>query len=240
MHNLRKQFGRARALVSKRESALAFPGIWLAATFVLGSTHMNFFVALAVCFCIGLASYTIARSRKIKASNSAASIADDWEVLWLALLLVPIFIGTVLVYALALRIFPYGDAIGGPYDEGWGYFPCGHDDQRSFSKSGNEALVRYNACPGLMAGQDHITYYVFVHRKNQPNDLSTMVLRYDPSATMEGMAPLPIALWKQDGTLQISLNGPIGPISKQRFRIDNILIEYRMPKPIDENSLGRR
>lgn len=196
---------------------------------------MNFFVVFAVCFCIGLASYTIARSRQIKATNPAASIADGREVLRLALLLVPIFIGTVLVYALALRIFPYGDATGGPYDEGWGYFPCGHDDQRSFSKSGNEALARYNACPGLMAGQDHITYYVFVHRKNRPNDLSTMVLRYDPSATMEGMAPLPTALWKQDGTLEISAKGPIFSISKQRFRIGNIPIEYRLPKPIDKN-----
>lgn len=128
------------------------------------------------------------------------------------------------------------DPIGEISDNGVGGLPCEKDDlKRIANNSGDVAIIRRTACPGQMAGNWGLTYFIFAHKAGEGETRGNLILRYTVEA--ECWDSLPRVYWLPDRVLKISVAGEILEVTFQRATYAGIAIDYVLgparfpPKP---------
>lgn len=78
---------------------------------------------------------------------------------------------------------------------------------------------------GLLAGSDAQYYFVFVHRRGQPNTTYTLALRYDTDDS--GWKQPPQLEWLDEKTVRVTTVSRVYAVTQERPRVEGIRIVYR-------------
>jgi hypothetical protein len=122
--------------------------------------------------------------------------------------------------------------VGNVTDNGWGEDPCEKDDMKRVKNgAGLIAIVRRTVCPGYMAGDNSLMYFVLIG-VDQDDARPDLVLRYEPSDWYWDSPPY--VAWDGPKVLRIafgriSFGTPaIVQITKQEASSNGVTIEYSM------------
>jgi hypothetical protein len=140
-------------------------------------------------------------------------------------------IGAVVFIASCSVVFPdiYANAtwdpIGNATDYGWGSEPCViRNSVGPGNGRGYFAYLRSADCP--MAMLSTFTYFVFVHKSNEPSTSGNLVYRYDPASNGSRQSPPPRIAWRNAGTITIETLGKSLYVSRRVAALNGISIVY--------------
>lgn len=226
---------------------LIFLAVWLPGLVFLGATFFRPFGAIlsipwaGVCYVFAFLVFRILYPQNQTSSKDSLTGAQistqrslrhtSFYLLRACLLVALIFmISPILVWTYAWVAW---DPIGTAHDIGVGPPPCLVRHIAAVPSSrGAVASVRSAYCPGLYAGADWVTFFVFVRYPPEAEGHGNLVFRYDP--TGKGSDDPPRVSWTTPSKLRITVaDGDLWQVTKQRFEIRGAIIEYVLPKAED-------
>lgn len=209
--------------------AIFFVAAWLAGILALSLTNVNQVVGMAIAVVWGFACIAVVSEVPFFGSNDnerSAAVPKFFRPVFAVGAVLLALVGSV--YAIRAYKWLTWDPIGAVTDNGWGWYGCEKTEVAAIPNgNGVVARIRRTECPGFLAGDTELSYFVFVGAERGAAGARNLVFRYEVMS--EAWESPPKITWIGDTSVKIAVGrGAILRVTKQRTSSDGVAISYAL------------